>query len=82
MTISTHSDASRCCGLKYIYYFHLARADVTSPENRTRGMGLLGAALGLGFVFGPAIGAFLAPDYLFAAYAAAFLSFFNFIGAY
>tara|TARA_R110002050_G_scaffold31691_2_gene81230 strand:- start:500 stop:637 length:138 start_codon:yes stop_codon:yes gene_type:complete len=45
-------------------------------------MGLLGAALGLGFVFGPAIGAFLAPDYLFAAYAAAFLSFFNFIGAY
>lgn len=31
-------------------------ADITTPENRAKGMGLLGAALGLGFVFGPAIG--------------------------
>jgi MFS family permease len=31
-------------------------ADVTTPENRTRGMGMIGAAFGLGFVFGPAIG--------------------------
>jgi MFS transporter, DHA1 family, tetracycline resistance protein len=31
-------------------------ADVTTPENRTRGMGMIGAAIGLGFVFGPAIG--------------------------
>jgi DHA1 family tetracycline resistance protein-like MFS transporter len=30
-------------------------ADVTTPENRTRGMGMIGAAFGLGFVFGPAI---------------------------
>ncbi|MBI3911535.1 MAG: MFS transporter, partial [Armatimonadetes bacterium] len=30
-------------------------ADVTSPENRARGMGLIGAAFGLGFVFGPAL---------------------------
>lgn len=32
-------------------------ADVTSPEDRARGMGLIGAAFGLGFVLGPAIGA-------------------------
>jgi DHA1 family tetracycline resistance protein-like MFS transporter len=31
-------------------------ADVTTPENRARGMGLVGAAFGLGFIFGPAIG--------------------------
>jgi DHA1 family tetracycline resistance protein-like MFS transporter len=31
-------------------------ADVTTPENRAKGMGLLGAAFGLGFVLGPAIG--------------------------
>jgi DHA1 family tetracycline resistance protein-like MFS transporter len=31
-------------------------ADVTTPENRARGMGMFGAAFGLGFIFGPAIG--------------------------
>jgi DHA1 family tetracycline resistance protein-like MFS transporter len=31
-------------------------ADVTTKENRAKGMGLIGAAFGLGFVFGPAIG--------------------------
>ncbi|HET7322741.1 MAG TPA: MFS transporter [Halococcus sp.] len=30
-------------------------ADITPPENRARGIGVLGAAFGLGFVFGPAI---------------------------
>lgn len=34
-------------------------ADVTTEENRTKGMGLIGAAFGLGFVFGPAIGGIL-----------------------
>jgi MFS family permease len=34
-------------------------ADVTSPENRAKGMGLVGAAFGLGFVFGPALGGWL-----------------------
>jgi MFS transporter, DHA1 family, tetracycline resistance protein len=34
-------------------------ADVTTPENRAKGMGLIGAAFGLGFVFGPAIGGVL-----------------------
>jgi len=36
-------------------------ADITSPEERSRGMGLIGAAFGLGFVFGPAIGGLLIP---------------------
>lgn len=31
-------------------------ADTTTPERRARGMGILGAAFGLGFIFGPAIG--------------------------
>ncbi|MFB6086363.1 MAG: MFS transporter [Halodesulfurarchaeum sp.] len=31
-------------------------ADVTTEENRAKGLGLIGAAFGLGFVFGPAIG--------------------------
>src|SRR5205823_2035756 len=30
-------------------------ADITSPEERARGMGLIGAAFGLGFILGPAI---------------------------
>jgi MFS transporter, DHA1 family, tetracycline resistance protein len=31
-------------------------ADITTAENRARGMGMVGVAFGLGFVFGPAIG--------------------------
>jgi MFS family permease len=34
-------------------------ADVTPPERRAERMGLLGAAFGMGFVFGPVMGAFL-----------------------
>jgi len=34
-------------------------ADVTTKENRAKGMGMIGAAFGLGFIFGPAIGGFL-----------------------
>lgn len=33
-----------------------AVADVTTRENRAKGMGLIGAAFGLGFITGPAIG--------------------------
>jgi multidrug resistance protein len=36
-------------------------ADVTAPENRAKGMGMVGAAFGLGFILGPAIGGLLAP---------------------
>jgi len=55
-------------------------ADITSPENRAKGMGVIGAAFGLGFIAGPAIGGILAgPDPLTAnfqlpAFAAAALS--------
>ncbi|HEY9404312.1 MAG TPA: MFS transporter [Pyrinomonadaceae bacterium] len=34
-------------------------ADITTPENRAKSMGLIGAAFGLGFTFGPAIGGIL-----------------------
>lgn len=34
-------------------------ADVTRPENRARGMGLIGMAFGLGFVLGPLLGGLL-----------------------
>ncbi len=35
-------------------------ADITTREERAKGMGIIGAAFGLGFVFGPIIGALLA----------------------
>ena len=34
-------------------------ADVTDEANRAKGMGVIGAAFGLGFIFGPAIGGLL-----------------------
>ncbi|MEG3618450.1 MFS transporter [Magnetovibrio sp. PR-2] len=60
-------------------------ADITTPENRAKGMGLVGAAFGLGFIVGPAIGGILAgPDPLNAdfqtpAFVAAGLSFVAFV---
>ncbi len=38
---------------------YAAVADLTPPSGRAKGMGVLGAAFGLGFVIGPAIGGFL-----------------------
>jgi DHA1 family tetracycline resistance protein-like MFS transporter len=35
-------------------------ADVTKPEDRAKGMGLIGVAFGLGFILGPALGGVLA----------------------
>lgn len=35
-------------------------ADVTTPEKRARGMGMIGAAFGLGFIIGPVIGGVVA----------------------
>lgn len=55
-------------------------ADVTTPESRAKGMGMIGAAFGLGFIAGPAIGGLLAgsdpfnADYRTPAFAAAALS--------
>jgi len=60
-------------------------ADITTKEDRAQGMGLLGAAFGLGFIFGPAIGGILSRwgihvPFLFAAglcFANAILLFFT-----
>lgn len=50
-------------------------SDVTRPEERARGMGLIGAAFGLGFVFGPVIGgALVGYGYAVPGFAAAALS--------
>jgi len=38
-------------------------ADITPPEKRTKSMGIIGAAFGLGFIFGPPIGGFLMQEY-------------------
>jgi predicted MFS family arabinose efflux permease len=36
-------------------------ADITTNEERSKGLGLVGAAFGIGFIIGPAIGGFLSP---------------------
>lgn len=51
-------------------------ADVTPPDQRSRGMGLIGAAFGLGLILGPAIGGLLShislgAPFIFAACLAA-----------
>lgn len=62
-------------------------ADVTTPETRARGMGLIGMSFGLGFIFGPFIGGELGHFELMgrpgaaAAFAAAALSLVNFVMA-
>jgi len=58
-------------------------ADSTDAENRTRGMGLVGAAFGLGFIAGPAIGGALSPlGYAVPGFVAAALSLSNAAAAY
>jgi DHA1 family tetracycline resistance protein-like MFS transporter len=52
-------------------------ADTTTPEERTKGMGMIGAALGLGFTFGPAIGGALSHfGYSMPAFASAVFAMF------
>jgi MFS family permease len=53
-------------------------ADTTAAEDRAKGMGMIGAAFGLGFIFGPAIGGTLTLyGYSVPAFAAAGLSVIN-----
>jgi len=53
-------------------------SDVTPPEQRAKGFGLIGAAFGLGFIFGPMIGGLLGTvDLRLPFYAAAGLSLLN-----
>jgi MFS family permease len=59
-------------------------ADITTPAERSRGMGMVGAAFGIGFSLGPAIGGFSA-HYLGPAapgLVAVGLSLANFVSAY
>lgn len=58
-------------------------ADSTTAENRAKGMGLIGAAFGLGFTLGPAIGGFLSQwGYHMPAFFAAALSMANFVAGW
>lgn len=55
-------------------------ADITTPKNRSKGMGIIGAAFGLGFVFGPFIGGLLSKyGYFVTGMASAFFSFLAFV---
>lgn len=54
--------------------------DVTDERNRAKGMGLIGAAFGLGFIIGPAIGGILSRwGYALPAFVAATIAFINLI---
>jgi DHA1 family tetracycline resistance protein-like MFS transporter len=55
--------------------------DITDEENRARGLGLIGAAFGLGFIIGPAAGGALSVGgrYAVPAFFAAALAFVNWI---
>ncbi len=57
-------------------------SDVTEGKERTKGFGLIGAAFGLGFIFGPALGGALAGggNYALPALLAAGLSSLNLLG--
>ena len=59
-------------------------ADVTSPAERSRGMGLIGAAFGLGFIVGPGMGAAAAHfgGLRAVGFVAAGLCLVNFVSAY
>jgi DHA1 family tetracycline resistance protein-like MFS transporter len=58
-------------------------ADVTTPENRSRSFGLMGAVFGLGFICGPMIGGLLAANNLRLPYfAAACLALLNWLNGY
>jgi len=58
-------------------------ADVTTKEERARGMGMIGAAFGLGFILGPAFGAiFSAVDQRLPFFVAAGLAALNWLIAY
>ena len=55
-------------------------ADITPPEKRAQAFGMLGAAFGLGFIVGPALGGWLSViDLRFPFWGAAFLALCNFV---
>jgi DHA1 family multidrug resistance protein-like MFS transporter len=58
-------------------------ADITSDEERTKGMGLIGMSIGLGFIFGPAVGGLLTigGSYALPFFVSAGLSFLTMLAA-
>ena len=57
--------------------------DVTDAKNRSKGLGLIGAAFGIGFIIGPVAGGVLSQwGYAVPAFTAAVLAFANFILIY
>jgi DHA1 family tetracycline resistance protein-like MFS transporter len=55
-------------------------SDVTDRKNRARGLGLIGAAFGMGFIFGPAVGGLLSQwGYAVPAFLAAGLALINLV---
>ena len=59
-------------------------SDITAPDKRTKTMGLIGAAFGMGFILGPPIGGFIASGlgFVWIGYITAILCLINFILAY
>jgi len=58
-------------------------ADVTDEKNRARGMGLFGAAFGIGFILGPALGGMLSQfGFAVPSFVAAGLAFINLLTVY
>jgi MFS transporter, DHA1 family, tetracycline resistance protein len=58
-------------------------SDITDESNRAKGLGLIGAAFGLGFIIGPAAGGLLSHwGYSLPAFAAAALSFLNLLSIF
>jgi len=58
-------------------------ADISSPENRAKNFGMIGAAFGLGFIIGPVLGGFLGHyGSRVPFYASAVLCFLNFMYGY
>lgn len=70
------SGAVTSCAVAYV-------ADITTEDERTKGMGLVGMSIGLGFIFGPAIGGILSVVNLsFPFYTSSFLALLTFIFVY
>jgi DHA1 family tetracycline resistance protein-like MFS transporter len=59
-------------------------SDISTPENRNKALGIIGAAFGLGFIIGPAVGGLLSVRFSYAApaWAAAGLAAINWLAVF
>lgn len=65
MVLAARAFAGACAGNIAAAQAYIA--DVTPPEQRARGMGMIGAAFGLGFIIGPVLGGLIAGNDLATA---------------